>query len=116
MPFKLKLMHVLDLYEWDHSRIIDQKNQLFLRLIKKAYHQSNFYKNLYDAYGVNISQIHNLDDIRLLPVINRDHINEFGKSLLTETPWFLVKGFTSGTSGTPLVVYRNYKAVLNENS
>ncbi|MDF9796747.1 phenylacetate-coenzyme A ligase PaaK-like adenylate-forming protein [Catalinimonas alkaloidigena] len=91
-------------------------NVRFLRLLNKAYSQSAFYKKYYDDYGIDIQKIKSLDDLNILPVIRKEHIRKYCNEFLTSGKSFLTKGYTSGTSGTPLTVFRNYGAVIEENA
>lgn len=114
--FKSELNRVLAYHSLDRKRVLELQNQLFLKTFNVACHKSSFYKSLYSKYGVNIKQIQNLEDITKLPIVTKEDIRNHTQTILTTSPLLLVKGYTSGTSGTPLVLYRNYASVLKENA
>lgn len=114
--FKKKLDKVLEYHEWTPDAIEVEKNMRFINTVRSAYQNSIFYRDLYNQYGVNINSIKSLEDISLLPTIGKEQVRNNGKSILTKDSFTKLKGYTSGTSGTPLVVYRNPEAILEENA
>ncbi|WPP51362.1 phenylacetate--CoA ligase family protein [Catalinimonas niigatensis] len=114
--FKKKLEKILDYHEWASERIENEKNKKFVNTVKHAYQNSLFYRDLYNQHGVNINSIKSLQDITLLPSINKEQVRKRSKDILTRDSFTKLKGYTSGTSGTPLVVYRNPGAILEENA
>lgn len=87
-----------------------------LKKLLKISLKSNFYKNLYKKSNINIDNIKSLADIKKIPIITKEMIKEKENTLLTSNKFFLFKGFTSGSTGSPLTVYYNYKSVLKENA
>lgn len=114
--FKRKLEKILGYHEWTAENIEIEKNRRFLKTIRSAYQNSIFYKNLYNQYGVDINRIKSIQDISLLPSISKEQVRNHAKEILTRDSMTKLKGYTSGTSGTPLVVYRNPGAILEENA
>jgi len=92
------------------------KNDKFLRMLRNVYNSNSFYKKLYDNYGVNIHSIKSIDDINKLPVLKKSDIRENPNSIKQGRGFLTKKGFTSGTTGSPLVVYRDYDSILNEHA
>ncbi len=112
--FQGQLRRVLDQKQWDDNRLQQQQNELFLRLLRRAVRQSTFYQQLYAEHGVDINRIRSVDDLAQLPVVTREHIREHGKALYIGLPWPKAVGRTSGSSGTPLTVYRDYRSTVQE--
>ncbi|MBL7736744.1 MAG: phenylacetate--CoA ligase family protein [Chitinophagaceae bacterium] len=94
----------------------EYENQAFLKLVRHAFKKSPFYRTYYQQQGISAGDIKSLDDIRLLPVITRQIVRDNGEKILTCPKLFTVKGYTSGTSGTPLVVYRSFRSIIIENA
>lgn len=92
------------------------KNDKFLRILRNVYNSNSFYKKLYDNYGVNIHSIKSIDDINKLPILKKSDIRENPNSIKQGRGFLTKKGFTSGTTGSPLVVYRDYDSILNEHA
>jgi phenylacetate-CoA ligase len=57
-----------------------------------------------------------LNDLKKLPIVTKEMIKGKEESLLTIPKLFLFKGFTSGSTGSPLTVYYDYLSVLRENA
>lgn len=81
------------------------------KLINYAAKQSEFYKNLYKDYDL---QAPFEDFYYKLPEIRKADITANQDAIATTSTKFLKKAFTSGTSGTPLMVYRSSSVILNE--
>ncbi len=112
--FKERLKYVIDLQSLDHERLLEIQNQKFLKVFHHVTKASEFYKKLYAEYGVNTQAIQSIADIESLPVITKDMIRDQIDRVYTGKKWYRVKGHTSGTSGSPLVLYRTFSDVLNE--
>lgn len=92
------------------------KNDKFLRMLRNVYNTNSFYKKLYDNYGINIHSIKSIDDINKLPVLKKSDIRENTEEIKQNSGFLIKKGYTSGTTGSPLVVYRDYDSILNEHA
>lgn len=92
------------------------KNDKFLRMLRNVYNTNSFYKKLYDNYGINIHSIKSIDDINKLPVLKKSDIRENTEEIKQNSGFLINKGYTSGTTGSPLVVYRDYDSILNEHA
>ena len=112
--FRSRLANVLEVKNWDYSKIKEKQNELFLKIFNCAVSQSSFYKKLYSEYGVNINDIKSIEDIHCLPIISRNQIKNHISDIFIGNRFFRTKGQTSGTSGTPLTVYRDYSSILTE--
>jgi phenylacetate-CoA ligase len=90
----------------DRNRLLEEYNHAFIRLFKKAIVSSPFYKRYYGEHGISITDIKDITDIKKLPVIDRNIIKNHVNEIYTGFDLLKVKGLTSGTSGTPLTIYR----------
>lgn len=57
------------------------------------------------------NDIKRLSDISKLPILSKDMLKLHGEELLTTNKRWLIKGHTSGTTGTPLTVYENWTSI-----
>lgn len=112
--FRAELRRLLDQKQWDNIRLQDHQNALFLRLFRQAVRHSSFYQQLYAEHGVDTNRIHSVAELPQLPVVTREHIREHGQALYIGHPWLKAVGRTSGSSGTPLTVYRDYRSTVRE--
>lgn len=94
---------------------LNRRNELrFLEIFSRAYNESPFYRKLYMETGIQEEDITCLADIRKLPVITKEMIRENAEAMLTIPRWRALGGFTSGTTGTPLKVYKDWETVWRE--
>ncbi len=112
--FRRKLRTVQQEEDLNPAEIACRRNERFQKLVTSAYQKSSFYRTLYDQAGVNLRQVQTVEDIDQLPIITktdlRDHVNDmFIGQRFNQT-----KAYTSGTSGSPLQVYRDYRSMIEE--
>ena len=112
--FRAQLRRVLDQKQWDDNRLQQQQNERFLHLFRQALRHSSFYQQFYAEHGVNVDSIQSVDDLPRLPVVTREHIRQHAQALYIGQPWLKTVGRTSGSSGTPLTVYRDYRSTVRE--
>ncbi len=114
-PFFWKKFHqVKQVKTANHSKIQELRNEAFIRVFRKAFQNSAFYRELYQQHGITLHSIQSLEDIKMLPVINRKQVRDQADNILIGSKWTKTVGLTSGTTGTPLKVYRDYNSVLTE--
>jgi phenylacetate-CoA ligase len=75
-------------------------------IFRHAIKRSPFYKNLYQIHGISINDIKDLTDIHKLPIIDKHLIKNQIDKIYTNFNFLKVIGLTSGTTGTPLKIYR----------
>ncbi len=109
-----KIETIKSLHKMTYEQLIEYKNIRFIELLKRAVSKSVFYKRLYAEHGVNINSISNVEDITRLPILNKESARENAPDIITCPKFLTIKGYTSGTSGSPLTVYRSYDSILNE--
>ena len=88
----------------------EERRELQLKRLKKvvkyAYENVEFYRNLYDEAGVKPEDIQTLEDIQKLPFITKDDLRKtypFDMQAAPKDDWIEVHS-TSGTTGIPTVV------------
>ena len=108
------IREVEGLYAMTPEQLRARNEKRFLEIFRRAYDWSPFYHRLYTEAGIRKEDITCLDDIRKLPVITKDMVKQYGLDMLTASRRKVHKGNTSGTTGTPLSVYRNWKAIWTE--
>lgn len=102
------------LYENDESTLLSLQNEAILRLVNYAYSYSAFYKKYYQKYGIDIKSIKDISDIKKLPVLTKDQVRSNVNEILIGIKAFQKAAYTSGTSGSPLKIFRSYYSILNE--
>lgn len=96
------------LSEAEHTRLKEMKAFEIARFAKR---HSSFYRNLYKSF-----QLEDQNEFSSLPMIKKPDILANRNAMCTTIPFILKEGFTSGTSGTPLTVYRSPGSIIRENA
>lgn len=109
-----RLQTVKKSMELDKKKLEELRNLKFKKLVHESYNKSVFYQNLYNEHGVDILQIHDLRDLKQLPIITKEQVKQHSRDILTVHPKLCKKAYTSGTSGSPLMVYRDYTSTVEE--
>ena len=99
-----------------NNDLLELYNYRFLKIFKRSYQTSSFYNSLYKTNGINIEDIKDFTDLKKLPVINRNDIKNKAEEIYNGVNYFKIKGFTSGTSGSPLTVFRTLNSINSESA
>ena len=110
-PFVKKVEKLFKLTE---AELYQVNNERFLKIFKKAATRSDFYNKFYKSHGITTKDIHSLEDITKLPVIDKNMIHDNPDRLLTVPKFFTWESHTAGSTGTPLTVYWDYFSSLRE--
>lgn len=102
------------LYGMTPDELKARNEKCFLDLFRKAYDKSPFYHRLYSEAGISKEDIRTLDDIKKLPIITKDMVKAHAEEIRTAPKWKLIKNHTSGTTGTPLMVYEDWPSIWRE--
>ena len=113
--FKYQLNKIKSYKKLNDAELEKLKLKRLKSLILKS-QKSPFYKNLYKGVNIDINDIKALKDIKKLPIITKEMIKGKEEELLITNKKFLFKGFTSGSTGSPLTVFYSYLSVLKENA
>ncbi|MEP7256990.1 MAG: hypothetical protein ABI687_01345 [Flavitalea sp.] len=106
---KMYRLKALDLLP--EEELQQQSEKEAMKMIRFAAERSEFYRNLYprNALDGNFKESY-----EALPVIDKLDVREHEKTISTLPLRLLKKGRTSGTTGTPLTVYRSLSANIKE--
>lgn len=102
------------LYQMSPNELRNRNEKCFLDLFHKAYDKSSFYRKLYTDAGINKEDIKSLEDINKLPIITKEMIKAHADEIRITPKWKLIKNHTSGTTGTPLMVYEDWPSIWRE--
>ena len=106
-----KIQKIQELDKLPESQLEELKKTTARNMIQYAADRSPFYKNLYKGHDLQSS----FDEFYPgLPGIVKADIRANDKEIATRSTAFLRKAYTSGTSGTPLMVYRSPSIILTE--
>lgn len=112
--FKKKLKKIIELRKLDNNKLLEIQNEKLLKAFRHAIKHSRFYKKLYADYGISAKDVQSVLDMEKLPIITKSDVRDHIDDIYIGPPFFKAKGYTSGTSGSPLILYRTYDSVLEE--
>jgi len=88
------------------------------KLVEHCYTTVPFYTHLMDEHGIKQNGIQSFKDMELFPILNKQAVVKAGLSIISikYPKWTLRKGRTSGSTGTPMIVYRNLSSLGTEHA
>ncbi len=89
--------------------INELQNRRLRRVVKKAYEETEFYREKYDQHGVGPKDIQTIEDLPKLPLVTKQDLVENFESVTLKSlnrNKALAMG-TSGSTGRPLQVYKD---------
>ena len=112
--FKKELALANQQRSWGPTMLRQKQQSAFLSLVRHAYHESPFYRHWYDSHQVDISKIKTIQDIERLPIITKEDIRSHIDDIFVGSRLNRSTAHTSGTTGSPLTLYRDYQSVIKE--
>jgi phenylacetate-CoA ligase len=96
------LKFLADFDTWPLEKKLEYQRQEFIKFISYAYENSKFYRRLYK--DINIASIKSVEDLKALPIVNKEMLRENIADVVTIPRKGAVEGHTGGTTGKSLVV------------
>lgn len=104
----LAVQNLINRVQWYSADEIDKYQLTKLQhLVKYSYENVSYYKDLFDEFEINPSDINNFDDFYKIPFLTREIIRKNTDNLKSKSvPEFRFRKMaTSGSTGKPLEVY-----------
>lgn len=117
-PFWLR-RRWLNKTQWlSRDELAEIQLRLLKRVIRNAYQYVPYYRDLMQKNRIRPDDIETFDDIKKLPILTKKDVLEAGITMVsTKYPrWLLRKAHTGGSTGTPLVVYRDLFSIGTEHA
>ncbi|KAA5546272.1 phenylacetate--CoA ligase family protein [Roseiconus nitratireducens] len=93
---------------WSLEKLREWQESLLREIVQNAYEHSVFYRVKFDDSGLEPQQIKTLDDLASLPILEKNEIlSERDRLQIRDGGERLFYSETSGSTGNPLVFYRN---------
>ena len=105
--FKKRLKFLKNSQYDNKIKIKNYQTSEFIKLIEYAYHNVDFYKNYFSNNNLKLKDFKKLDDIRKLPIIDKEIIKQNPKQFISKE-YRNKKIFyrtTAGSTGQPLKIY-----------
>jgi phenylacetate-CoA ligase len=87
---------------WNYEKKVEYQLEELKTFIRYAVDNSDFYKKLYSE--IDLSTINRIEDLRKLPVVDKEDLRENMDQVITIPNKGAVEGHTGGTTGKSLVV------------
>lgn len=98
------------------EKIIEYQNKMLRLSVENAYKQVPYYKKLFDRLQIKPQAIKTIEDLQLLPILKKDAVRGHEEKFVSPSVKFKFKAYTSGTTGTPLNLFRDRFSVNLENA
>jgi len=105
--------------QWlDKEKLEQLQLNLLKRTVRHCYRTVAYYKKIMDEYGIGMDTIKTLSDIKSFPILTKKEVLEAGDSIISSNyhKRILRTARTGGSTGTPLIVYRNWISIGNEHA
>jgi len=100
------------------DRLRALQDERLREVVSAAYAQSPYYREIFRAAGLEAGDIHGVDDLTRIPLLDKTTVRERGDELVTNKRpsrgW--LHGHTSGTTGTPLGLWYDRETCWQTNA
>jgi len=98
---------------WSEAELREYRRQRLREVLRHAYEHVPFHRARFPQAGVHPSEIRDVDDLPRLPLLDKADVIRAGRAMLADDvdPRALHVHTTSGSTGTPLTLYRSQDAV-----
>ena len=106
------LKHLLDSQWYARERISKEQLKALRETVDYAFRHVPFYREAYGKLGFHLGEIRSFDDFRQLPIVNKEEVRRNPLLFVSEefAPRRIYAGLTSGSTGTPLTLYKDRSA------
>ena len=96
---------------WDEDRIKNYQLAKIKKLVKYAYQNIPYYKNLFDRNSILPQDIKTFADFKKIPILSKDIVRRENQNLTAadvEKSKNVILGLTGGTTGLSLNIYKDH--------
>lgn len=114
--FEKKLSEYEERDKWSYEQKREYRDEQLRKMIHHCYDTVPYYHNLFNELHIKPDDIQHLDDLKLLPILTKDIINEnpeaFISSAISQNK--LMTAHTSGTTGTGFIFKTTQEAICEQ--
>lgn len=93
---------------WSREQLLDYQSKKLRKLVALSYARCSYYKNLFDENNLRPSNIETIADLQLIPTTSKSALLTNKQAIQTKVAGErMYYSETSGSTGEPLVFYRN---------
>lgn len=95
---------IRNMQSWSKNDVVCWQNEQLQNLVHHAYNHTRYYKKVFDELNIKPSDIKTADDLKLLPIVNRDIIRNNYEDFIPDNLSSIKhrKASTGGTTGVPM--------------
>jgi phenylacetate-CoA ligase len=93
--------------------LLSYQDEQLKRLLSHAYHHVPYYRGAMQVFHINPNDIQKRENIHLMPFLDKETVRKRSADFLTTKSMqpALYKCYTSGSTGTPLTLYRDLRNI-----
>ena len=99
-----------------YPELVERQNKKLRQTIRQAYHTVPYYRQLFDELNLSFKAINTIEDLQLLPIINRSDLQVKVKQFASKAFGLKTRTSTSGTTGTPITLCRDLYSINLEHA
>jgi phenylacetate-CoA ligase len=98
--------------DWTYQEKCAYRDQQLQKMVKHCYETVPYYRNLFDSRNIDWREIRCLEDLKILPILDKQTIREHYEEFFSESynRADLIEQHTSGSTGTGFSFYQNREA------
>ena len=110
--FDAQYRDFMDRNNWSYEQKCAYRDQQIQKMVKHCYETVPYYRNLFQQLRIDYRQIKGLEDLKLLPVLDKQTIRAHYEEFFSDRydPSRLIEQHTSGSTGTGFSFYQNREA------
>lgn len=117
-PYRRAVRELMEHDGWPRERLRLYQDERAREVVRVAYESTKYYREVMDAHGVSPADVKGVDDLRLLPLLEKTTVRESAEAMMTaahpQRGW--LHGHTSGTTGTPLGLWYDRQTCVQTNA
>lgn len=99
-----------------YAELVERQNQKLRDTVRQAYQTVPYYKQLFDKLNLTPEAIETIEDLQLLPIMTKADLRGQEKQFVSQAVRLKTKTTTSGTTGTPVTLYRDRHSINLEHA
>lgn len=114
-----KILKELEVSQWYSKNELEElQNEKLRKLIEHVYKNVLYYREIFDTRKLKPKDIKTKEDLKKLPFLTKEDVRKNRDKLLAQNfnRSLLSKAYTSGTTGTPLDLFRDIYSINFENA
>jgi len=107
--YELFVKEISERDSWSAEQFAEYQQRELQKIVGIAAANTPYYRKLFSQHGIAAEDIRGLDDLQKLPILEKETVRTHSESMVDETRdrGELTIISTSGTTGTPLGIYRS---------